>query len=156
MYYVHAEMQTILAYDTTHISRFESDFPTQLFCPCESSLANSHSRLQMGQVLLLCNHRVRHLKWNAWAQVPQTTGLSSPGNSDPGAQPSSGFWQMAQTSSLADHVQDATACTALMRTRTGMVSSTIPERKKEASRVRQRNLGCEGSLLLLRCLCLRC
>ena len=93
---------------------------SRAFCPCESSLANSHSRLHMGHVLLLCNHRVRHLRWNAWPQVPHTTGLSSPGNSEPGAQPSSGFWQMAQTSSLADHVHDATACTALMRTRTGI------------------------------------
>ena len=47
------------------------------------------------------------------------TGESSPGNVEPGAQPSSGFWQTAHNSSsppvlTQDHT--ATACTFLMRT----------------------------------------
>ena len=41
---------------------------------------------------------------------PQTTGESSPGPEAPGAQPSSGMWQMPQTSSSVVHVQEATAC----------------------------------------------
>ena len=47
---------------------------------------------------------------------PQTTGESSPGPAAPGAQPSSGMWQMPHTSSSVVHVQLATACQFLMVT----------------------------------------
>ena len=47
---------------------------------------------------------------------PQTTGESSPGPAAPGAQPSSGMWQMPHTSSSVVHVQDATACQFFMVT----------------------------------------
>lgn len=42
--------------------------------------------------------------------LPHTTGESSPGPGAPGAQPSSGMWQIPHTSSSLVHVQLATAC----------------------------------------------
>ena len=57
-----------------------------------------------------------HCRWKAWAQTPQTTGLSSPGNLPSGGQPSKGILQMPQTSSPASQVHRATACQLLIWT----------------------------------------
>ena len=63
-------------------------------------------------------------RWKAWAHLPHTTGLSSPGILPSGGQPSKGLRQMPHTSSPASQVQAATACQRRMDTSSGMRART--------------------------------
>ena len=72
--------------------------------------------------------------------LPQTTGESSPGPGAPGAQPSSGMWQMPHTSSSVVQVQLATACHFLMVT--FMLGGDADDLRLRGSR--SARLGCES------------